>query len=422
MASITLLNVSGFDRPGITYELTSALAAHEVRILDIGQSVIHQTVSIGILFKVPDDSQAPPVLKDVLYAAHRLGLEVRFSPISQAEYQEWVQAQGKPQYVITVFGPYLSADHLARLSSVLKQHQLNIAQITRLSGRDTFGDSGRRACVEFIVRGVPDASELRSEVLTLAQELGVDIAIQVDDVFRRNRRLVAFDMDSTLIQAEVIDELAKIAGVGDQVSRITEAAMRGELDFQASLKSRLALLEGLDESVLEEVANRLPVTEGGERLISTLQRLGYKTAILSGGFSYFGKRLQARLGVDYVFANELEIVDGKLTGKIVGPIVDGPRKAALLREIAKQEGIRLEQVIAVGDGANDLPMLDTAGLGIAFHAKPKVKASAEQSINTLGLDGILYLIGLRDRDVMGVQLGDSSLSSAGSPSVDPGSA
>jgi phosphoserine phosphatase len=287
---------------------------------------------------------------------------------------------------------------------VLKSHQLNIAQMWRLSGRDSLKGTGRsrRTCVELSVRGAPDAHELRRDLLDLAQELGVDIAIQKDDVFRRNRRLVAFDMDSTLIQAEVIDELARVAGVGDAVARITEAAMRGEIDFTQSLTERLSLLAGLSASVLAEVAERLPLTDGAQLLISTLRNLGYKTAILSGGFSYFGRYLQEKLGVDHVFANELEIVDGKLTGRVVGPIVDGPRKAALLREIAHREGIRLEQVIAVGDGANDLPMLDTAGLGIAFHAKPKVKASAEQSINTLGLDGILYLIGLRDRDVLGV--------------------
>jgi phosphoserine phosphatase len=404
VSDIILLNVSGFDRPGITHHLTSTLAAHGVRLLDIGQAVIHQTVSIGLLFQLPEAAPSAPVLKDVLFAAHELGLEVRFSPVSTEEYEEWVRAQGKPRYIITVFGPFLSAEHMSRLSHVLKSHQLNIAQMWRLSGRDSLKGTGRsrRTCVELSVRGAPDAHELRRDLLDLAQELGVDIAIQKDDVFRRNRRLVAFDMDSTLIQAEVIDELARVAGVGDAVARITEAAMRGEIDFTQSLTERLSLLAGLSASVLAEVAERLPLTDGAQLLISTLRNLGYKTAILSGGFSYFGRYLQEKLGVDHVFANELEIVDGKLTGRVVGPIVDGPRKAALLREIAHREGIRLEQVIAVGDGANDLPMLDTAGLGIAFHAKPKVKASAEQSINTLGLDGILYLIGLRDRDVLGV--------------------
>lgn len=218
-------------------------------------------------------------------------------------------------------------------------------------------------------------------------------------MYRRTRRLVCFDMDSTLIEAEVIDELAKAAGVGEQVIEITEAAMRGELDFEASFRKRLALLKGLDEGVLEDIAASLPITEGAEKLVSTINKLGYKTAILSGGFTYFGRYLQKRLGIDYVFANELEIENGKVTGQVSGTIVDGKRKAELLRELAQKEKISLEQVVAVGDGANDLPMLSIAGLGIAFRAKPLVKAEAKQAISHLGLDAILYLMGFRDREI-----------------------
>jgi phosphoserine phosphatase len=228
--------------------------------------------------------------------------------------------------------------------------------------------------------------------------MDVDIAFQKDDIFRRNRRLVVFDMDSTLIEAEVIDELAKEAGVGEQVIEITEAAMRGEIDFNESFRRRVALLKGLDASVLERIAERLPLTEGATELVGHLKALGFKTAILSGGFTYFGHFLQQKLGFDYVYANELDIRDGKVTGEVVGTIVNGERKAQLLREIAEKEGVRLEQTIAVGDGANDLPMLSIAGLGIAFRAKPLVRQSAKQAISTLGLDGILYLIGFRDRD------------------------
>ena len=239
---------------------------------------------------------------------------------------------------------------------------------------------------------------MRAAFLSIANERNLDIAFQRDSAFRRNRRLVVFDMDSTLIRSEVIDELAMEAGVGDQVAQITEQAMRGELDFNESFRARVALLKGLDEGALERVRDRIQLTEGAKRLVSTLRALGYRTAILSGGFTWFGQWLQQLLGIDYVHANELEIEDGQVTGRVVGQIVNGQRKAELLKEIAAQEGISLEQVIAVGDGANDLPMLGEAGLGIAFRAKPLVKQNAEQAISTLGLDGILYLIGVRDKD------------------------
>lgn len=223
------------------------------------------------------------------------------------------------------------------------------------------------------------------------------MAVQEDSLYRRNRRLVVFDMDSTLIQCEVIDELAKAAGVGDAVAAITERAMQGELDFKESFSHRLRLLRGLDQRKLAGIAERLPLTDGAERLIATLQQLGYKTAIISGGFTFFGRTLQAKLGIDYVFANELEIVDGLVTGRVIEPVVDGAKKAEILVQLAAHEGISLEQVIAVGDGANDIPMLSNAGLGIAFRAKPLVRQQAQQALGELGLDSILYLLGLHDR-------------------------
>ena len=402
MSEVILINLTGADRPGITRDLSAILAGHGVRVLDIGQAVIHDTLTLGILVEVPPESESHPVLKDVLFKAHEWDLQARFSPIGLEEYERWVRAQGQPRHIMTLIASQLTARHLSALGEVATRHGLNIDNITRLSGRVSLRNSGEepRACVELSLRGTPiDASALRGELLALAQSLEVDVAFQVDDVYRRNRRLVAFDMDSTLIQAEVIDELAAAAGVGEEVSAITEAAMNGEIDFRVSLERRVALLEGLEEGVLEEIAKRLPLTPGAERLIRTLRSLGYRTAILSGGFSYFGADLQRRLGIDFVFANDLEIQDGRLTGRVRGEIVDGARKAALLRQLADQEGLRLEQTIAVGDGANDLPMLDAAGLGIAFHAKPRVRASAEQVISNLGLDGILYLIGMSDREV-----------------------
>ena len=328
-------------------------------------------------------------------------MQVRFQPVTEESYTHWVEQQGKDRHIVTLLARKLTAEYIAEVTTVAKQHGLNIDNISRLSGRVRLDSDNQQtiACVEFSARGKSHNLEaLRSDFMELSARLDADIAFQEDNVFRRNRRLVCFDMDSTLIEAEVIDELAKEAGVGDEVIAITEAAMRGELDFKESFARRVALLKGLDESVLAEIAERLPVTEGAERLISTLRKLGFKTAILSGGFNYFGHYLQRRLGIDYVFANELEIESGKVTGNVTGEVVDGARKAQLLRELAERENLSLEQVIAVGDGANDLPMLSIAGLGIAFRAKPLVKASAKQSISNLGLDGILYLIGYRDRD------------------------
>ncbi len=402
MSEVVLINLTGSDRPGITRELGEILAAHDVRLLDIGQAVIHDTLTLGLLVELPPESESHPVLKDVLFRAHEWDLQVRFTPVSLPEYESWVRAQGQPRHIMTLIGSHLTARHLAAIGGVATQHGLNIDQITRLSGRVSLERAGDepRSCIELSLRGTPDdASALRGQLLELAQELAVDIAFQVDDIYRRNRRLIVFDMDSTLIQTEVIDELAAAAGVGDEVVAITEAAMNGELDFVASLERRVALLKGLEVGALDEIAERLPLAPGAERLVRTLRSLGYRTAILSGGFSFFGERLRERLGIDFVFANQLEIEEGRLTGRVLGEIVDGQRKAALLRELAEREGLRLEQTIAVGDGANDLPMLDAAGLGIAYHAKPKVKESAEQVLSTLGLDGILYLIGMSDREV-----------------------
>ena len=422
MEQILLINVSGDDKPGVTRAVTGVLANYGVTILDIGQAVIHDTLSLGILARLSisdnDGSSdfgsngagssstrsytSESVQENILLGLRDLDMQVRFQPVNEERYQTWVGQQGKPRHIVTLLARAISAQHIARITEVISAHGLNIDKITRLSGRtplDRF-DTGDKACVEFSVRGgVSDLGELRISLLELSTELDVDVAYQEDTIFRRHRQLVVFDMDSTLIDSEVIDELAVQAGVGEEVAAITEQAMRGELDFAESFKQRVGLLKGLDESVLEIVYQQLVLTEGAEHLMQTLKMLGYKTAILSGGFTYFAERIRQRLGMDYMFANELELSDGKVTGQVSGSIVDGERKAQLLIQLADQEAISLEQTIAVGDGANDLLMLSLAGLGIAFRAKPLVRANAKQAISHLGLDGILYLMGISDRDV-----------------------
>jgi phosphoserine phosphatase len=399
---VILLNISGPDKPGITTSLTHILAHYNVGVLDIGQAVIHDELALGILFEVSANSESSPILKDLLFRSYELGMNAKFTPISLDHYEDWVKMQGKERYMVTLIARMISAQHIAHVTDIIYKQNLNIDIINRLSGRPSLYHNDPRAiaCVEFSVRGTPrDKDAMRREFLEASRVTGIDIAFQEDNIYRRNRRLVCFDMDSTLIQAEMIVELAKMANAGDRVHEITEAAMRGEIDFKESFRQRVALLKGLEEVEMKKIAFNMPITEGAHKLISTLKKYGFKTAILSGGFTYFGRYLQHELGIDYVFGNELEIEDGKLTGRYVGDIVDGAKKAELLKSLAFKEDIHLEQVIAVGDGANDLPMLNLAGLGIAFHAKPTVKENARQAISTIGLDAILYLMGFRDREL-----------------------
>ena len=407
MRELLLINITGPDKPGLTSKITSILSGYKIPILDIGQAVIHNHLSLGMLVEVPKESASSPILKDLLFCAHTLGIQITFTPVSDREYEQWVMEQGKHRYLLSLLARRITAEQLERVSSLIASHNLNIDTINRLSGRIPLENDQitghTKACVEFSIRGtLQDENGFREQMLAITDSLGIDIAFQEDNIFRRNRRLVVFDMDSTLITSEVIDELALEAGVGPEVAAITEQAMRGEIDFTESLLKRVSLLEGLDEHILETIAKRLQLTEGAETLFHNLHNLGFKTAVISGGFSYFGHYLQKKLNIDYVYANTLEIEEGKLTGKVLGQIVDGKRKAELLELIAKKENIRLEQTIAVGDGANDLPMLGKAGLGIAFRAKPIVRESAKQAISTLGLDAILYLMGFRDRDDLSV--------------------
>lgn len=394
---LILIRITGEDRPGLTASIMSILARYDVTILDIGQADIHSTLSLGILIRVLEDNSGH-VMKELLFKASELGVNIRFFPVDADDHEAWVKRQGKNRYILTLLGRKLSAHQIEAVTKLIADQGLNIDSIRRLSGRISIAEPRKnvRACIEFSVRGTPREG-MQAELLRLSSEMGMDCSFQIDNMYRRMRRLICFDMDSTLIQTEVIDELAMRAGVGDKVKEITERAMRGEIDFKESFTERVALLKGLDSRVMQDIAENLPITEGVDRLMYVLKRYGYKIAILSGGFTYFGEYLQKKYGIDYVYANELEIDEkGILTGRYLGEIVDGRRKAELLKLIAQVEKVDIAQTIAVGDGANDLPMLSEAGLGIAFHAKPRVVANAKQSINTIGLDGVLYFLGFKD--------------------------
>ncbi len=394
-----LISVTGIDRPGLTAAIMTILANHDAEVLDIGQSDIHSTLSLGILIRASEIASGL-IMKELLFRAADLGVSISFQPITTDEYEAWVDRQGKTRYILTLIGRALTASNIAAATAVIAEQGLNIDSIIRLTGRPSImhPEKNVRSCIQFSLRGKPtDRQAMQGKLMHLSSEMGIDLSLQRDDMYRRMRRLICFDMDSTLIQTECIDELAERAGVGEQVKAITASAMRGEIDFKESFTRRVALLKGLDQSVMRDIAEHMPITEGADRLMSVLKKCGYKIAILSGGFTYFGEYLQRKFGIDYVYANELEVdEDGKLTGRYVGDVVDGKRKAELLKLIAQVEKVNLAQTIAVGDGANDLPMISTAGLGIAFHAKPRVVANAQQSLNTIGLDGVLYFLGFKD--------------------------
>jgi phosphoserine phosphatase len=384
-----LVTVTGPDRTGVTATLTGILTQQGATLHDIEQVVVQGQLTLCLLVGVPDTRD---VLKELLFTAKQLGMELDFKPVG-ATAAAPTEVEGR-RYVITAIGPTLGASHLHAIASTLATEGANIEKIGRLS-------ENTLASVEIhaLLPAGRDSEALKRALLAVATSNGFDVSLQPESLFRRSKRLVVLDMDSTLIRIEVIDELARAAGVGAEVARITERAMQGEMDYDESLRQRVGLLKGLDVAVLDRIAADLPLTEGAETLVRVLKRLGYKIAVISGGFSRAAEALKRRLNVDYAYSNNLEVVGGKLTGRVVGPIVNAQRKAELLETIAQAEGVLLDQVIAVGDGANDALMLERAGLGIAFHAKAKLREHADTSISGAGLDAILYLLGLSAREL-----------------------
>jgi len=389
-----LITVTGPDRPGVTATLTGILAQEGASLFDIEQVVVQGRLTLCL---VVGFSGARDLLKELLFAAKELGMDLDFKPVPAAPPASTAPSEGQ-RYVITVIGRSLGAEHLHAIASTLATARGNIEKIGRLSG-----DTLASVEIHAVLPAEGDTEALKRSLLTVATNAGFDVSLQRESLYRRSKRLVVMDMDSTLITIEVIDELARAAGVGEAVSKITERAMHGEIDYDESLRQRVALLKGLDVAVLDRIASDLPLTEGAETLIRVLKRLGFKTAVLSGGFSRAAEVLKRRLGIDYAYSNNLEVVQGKLTGRVIGPIVNAMRKAELLETIAQAEGVLLDQVIAVGDGANDLLMLERAGLGIAFHAKPKLREAADTTISAAGLDAILYLLGISARELREVE-------------------
>jgi phosphoserine phosphatase len=389
-----LITVTGPDRTGVTATLTGILSQQGATLHDIEQVVVQGQLTLCLLVGVPETRD---VLKELLFAAKQLEMELDFKPVPADATTPAPQAEGR-RYVITAIGPTLGASHLHAIASALAAEGANIEKIGRLSEHSL-------ASVEIhaLLPSNRDSEVLKRTLLHVATTTGFDVSLQPESLYRRSKRLIVLDMDSTLIRIEVIDELARAAGVGPEVSRITERAMQGEMDYDESLRQRVALLAGLDVKVLDQIASDLPLTEGAETMVRVLKRLGYKIAVISGGFSRAAEALKRRLGVDYAYSNNLEVVGGKLTGRVVGPIVNAQRKAELLETIAQAEGVLLDQVIAVGDGANDALMLERAGLGIAFHAKAKLRERADTSISGAGLDAILYLLGLSARELQEVE-------------------
>lgn len=387
---LILVTVTGLDKPGITYNLMKIIAQSQATILDMGQSVTHGLLSLSILLDVEKENHSS-VLKDLLFEAKQLEMQLDFKVMNYSSVN--LNDYEKDRFVLSCVSRELITPAFMRdIAEVLSKSSINIMRIDNMNGSDF-------SAVDILTRAEKPVNfnEIKTSLLTISNTHKIDVAFLKDNVFRYNKRLIVFDMDSTLIQAEVIDEMAKVHGVGDKVIKITERAMNGELDFNAALKERVSLLKGMKQEKLKEILDRIELTEGTDEFIKTVKALGFKVAVISGGFTYFTNAMKQKLGLDYAFANELEIENGELTGRVLGNIVNADGKAFLLNFIAQQEQISLDQVVAIGDGANDLPMLGKAGLGIAFHAKEVVRKKASSHMSHGPMTSVLYFLGIASK-------------------------
>jgi phosphoserine phosphatase len=384
-----MVTVSGPDQPGITAAFSKILVDNQVEIVDIEQASLQDFLGLSFLLDMSEAKQSKDgVLKDLLFEASRLRLTLNFRLFSEKEMKA---RNSKNLFILTYFGDTRS---LAEISSILAEENANIEMISNLTRHCAM-------CVELTinVNQVKNLSQLKSRVIAKSHELNIDLALQKMEAYRKNKRLVFFDMDSTLVDMEIIDEMAQRAGVFKEVSRITEKARRGDIDFEESLAQRVALLKGLRVGELEKIRNEMKLSEGAEDLVETLKRLGYKLGLVSGGFDYFADYLKGKLGLDFAYANQLEIKNGALTGKVVGKIVDNTYKAKIVNMVSSEQGILLDQTVAIGDGANDVLMLGQAGLGIAYNAKERLMRAANMSLGQARLRNILYILGISEEEM-----------------------
>ena len=384
-----MVTVSGPDQPGITAAFSKILVDNQVEIVDIEQASLQDFLGLSFLLDMSGAKQSKDgVLKDLLFEASRLRLTLNFRLFSEKEMKA---RNNKNLFILTYFGDTRA---LSELSNILGEENANIQMISNLTRHCA-------SCVELTidVNGVKNLSHLKERVIAKSHELNIDLALQKMEAYRKNKRLVFFDMDSTLVDMEIIDEMAQRAGVFKEVSRITEKARRGDIDFEESLTQRVALLKGLKVEELEKIRHEMKLSEGAEDLVETLKRLGYKLGLVSGGFDYFADFLKDKLSLDFAFANQLEIKNGALTGKVLGKILDNTYKAKIVNMVSSEEGVLLDQTVAIGDGANDVLMLGQAGLGIAYNAKEKLERAANMSLGRARLKNILYILGISEEEM-----------------------